>query len=152
MYDPVGVADVVEIERVLVKVGLPLVGFTLAVSPVAVGEMEVVRLTDCVVPLTRDTVTVEVVPRESVLEPVKVRVAVPVPPDATVIVVELKLSVTPFTDVAERVMVPLNPFRLVTEIVVEVDPSLDIVRLDGEALMLKSGVAGVVTVNAYDAL
>ena len=44
------------------KVGLPLVGFTLAVSPVAVGEIEVVRLTACVVPLTRETVTVEVVP------------------------------------------------------------------------------------------
>ena len=62
VYDPVGVAEVVEIERVLVKVGLPLVGLTLAVSPVAVGEIEVVRVTVCVVPLTRETVTVEVVP------------------------------------------------------------------------------------------
>jgi len=47
---------------VLVKVGLPLVGLTLAVNPVAVGVIEVVRLTACVVPLTRETVTVEVVP------------------------------------------------------------------------------------------
>ncbi len=45
----------------LVNVGLPLVGLTLAVRPVAAGE-EVVRLTACVVPLTRETVTVEVVP------------------------------------------------------------------------------------------
>lgn len=49
-------------ERVLVNVGLPLVGFTLAVSPVAAGEIEVDKLTGCVVPLTRETVTVEVVP------------------------------------------------------------------------------------------
>jgi hypothetical protein len=88
------------------------------------------------------------VPRESELEPVKVRVAVPLPPEETVIVVELKVSVTPFTEVAERVMVPLNPFKLVTVIVVDVDPSLDIVRLEGEALMLKSGDGGAVTVNA----
>ena len=46
VYDPVGVAEVVEIESVLVKVGLPLVGLTEAVSPVAVGEIDVVRLTD----------------------------------------------------------------------------------------------------------
>jgi len=45
-----------------VKVGLPLVGFTLAVSPVAAGEIESVKLTACVMPLTRETVTVEVVP------------------------------------------------------------------------------------------
>ena len=62
VYDPVGVAAVVEMVRVLVKVGLPLVGFTDAVSPVAVGEIEVDKLTDCVVPLTRETVTVDVVP------------------------------------------------------------------------------------------
>jgi len=49
-------------ERVLVKVGLPLVGFTLAVSAVAAGEIEAVKLTACVVPLMRETVTVEVVP------------------------------------------------------------------------------------------
>ena len=69
MYDPVCVTEVVEIERVLVKVGLPLVGLTLAVSPVAAGEIEVVRLTDCVVPLTRETVTVDVVPLPCWTEP-----------------------------------------------------------------------------------
>ena len=98
-------------------------------------------------PLVPVMVTV-VVPRESALEPVNVRVAVPLPPDETVIVVELKVSATPLTEVAERVMVPLNPFKLVTVIVVEVDPSLVIVRLEGEALMLKSGGEGAVTVNA----
>lgn len=46
----------------LVNVGLPLVGFTLAVNPVAEGEIVVDKLTGCVVPLTRETVTVEVVP------------------------------------------------------------------------------------------
>ena len=98
-------------------------------------------------PLVPVMVTVTV-PRESPLEPVKVRVAEPLAPPDTVIVVELNVSVTPFTEVAERVTVPLNPFRLVTVIVVEVDPSLDIERLEGEALMLKSGGAGAVTVSA----
>lgn len=88
------------------------------------------------------------VPRESALVPVKVRVAVPLPPDDTVIVLELKVSVTPVTELGERVMVPLNPFRLVTVMVVDVDPSLDIERLDGEALVLKSGDGGAVTVSA----
>lgn len=62
VYDPVGVLDVVDIVSVLVNVGLPLVGFTVAVNPVTDGETDVVRLTDWVAPLTRDTVTVEVVP------------------------------------------------------------------------------------------
>ncbi len=53
---------VVEMVRVLVNDGLPLVGLTLAESPVAVGDMLVVRATDCVVPLTKPTVTAEVVP------------------------------------------------------------------------------------------
>jgi hypothetical protein len=43
-------------------VGFPLVGFTVAVRPVAGGLMLVVSETDWVVPLTRLTVTVEVVP------------------------------------------------------------------------------------------
>lgn len=62
VYDPVAVPFVVEIVRVLVNVGFPLVGLTVAVNPVADGEMDVVRLTDCVVPLTSETVAVEVVP------------------------------------------------------------------------------------------
>ena len=69
VYDPVGVADVVEIDRVLAKVGLPLVGLTDAVSPVAVGEMDVERLTVCEVPLTRDTATVDVVPLPRTTDP-----------------------------------------------------------------------------------
>jgi hypothetical protein len=52
---------VVDIVRVLVKVGLPLVGLTPTVNSVDVGETDAVRATDCVVPLTRLTVTVEVV-------------------------------------------------------------------------------------------
>jgi hypothetical protein len=43
-------------------VGFPLVGFTVAVRPVAEGLMLVLSETDWVVPLTRLTVTVEVVP------------------------------------------------------------------------------------------
>ena len=42
--------------------GVPLVGFTVAVRPVAVGLMLVLSETDWLVPLTRLTVTVEVVP------------------------------------------------------------------------------------------
>jgi len=44
-YDPVGVLEVVEIASVLVKVGFPLVGFTVAVRPVADGLMLVPRET-----------------------------------------------------------------------------------------------------------
>jgi len=43
-------------------VGVPLVGFTVAVRPVAVGLMLVLSETVVLVPLTRLTVTVEVVP------------------------------------------------------------------------------------------
>ena len=63
-------------------------------------------------------------------------------------VVELKVSVTPVTEVAESETVPLNPPWLETVIVTKPDPVRWIVRLDGEALMLKSGAAGAVTVNA----
>ena len=51
-----------EMDNVLVKVGLPLDGFTPTVSPGPVGETVAERVTSCVVPLTRVTVTVEVVP------------------------------------------------------------------------------------------
>jgi hypothetical protein len=61
-YGPAGVLVVVEIVSVLVYVGVPLVGFTVAVRPVADGLMLVVSETVAVVPLTRLTVTVEVVP------------------------------------------------------------------------------------------
>lgn len=69
VYEPAGVDVVVEIVNVLVNVGLPLVGFTVAVSPVAVGEIDVDKVTDCVVPLTRETVTVEVVPLPRTTDP-----------------------------------------------------------------------------------
>jgi len=62
VYDPVGVPAVVEIVSVLVYVGLPLVGFNVAVRPVAVGLMLAVSETVWLVPLTRPTVTVDVVP------------------------------------------------------------------------------------------
>ena len=42
--------------------GFPLVGLTVAVRPVAVGLTLVLSETDWVVPLTKPTVTVEVVP------------------------------------------------------------------------------------------
>jgi hypothetical protein len=87
------------------------------------------------------------VPRESELEPWNVSVEVPVPPDDTVTLAGLKVSVTPLTADADSDTVPLKPFRLVIVIVVDVEPNLDIEALEGETLMLKSGVAGAVTVS-----
>ncbi len=49
--------------------GVPLVGFTVAVRPVAVGLMLVVSETDWLVPLTRLTVTVDVVPDPCTTDP-----------------------------------------------------------------------------------
>jgi hypothetical protein len=60
---------VVVIVNVLVYVGFPLVGFTPTVNPIVVGETLAVRLTDWVVPLTRDTVTVAVVLEPLTTEP-----------------------------------------------------------------------------------
>ena len=106
-----------------------------------------VTVVECVsVPLVPVMVTVNV-PRLSPDEPVKVSTEVPDPPEDTVIEAGLKLAVTPVGGFAESVTVPLNPFRLVTVIVVETDPSLCIVTLAGEALMLKSGGGGAVTVK-----
>jgi hypothetical protein len=45
-YDPAGVLVVVEIVNVLVYVGFPLVGLTVAVRPVAVGLMLALSETD----------------------------------------------------------------------------------------------------------
>ena len=102
----------------------------------------------CVIePLVPVTVTTNV-PRESPLDPWNVKVAVPVPPDVTVMLVGLKVSATPVTDVADNETVPANPFRLVTVIVTEPDPVRCMVRLEGDAEMLKSGGAGAVTVRA----
>ena len=52
----------VEIVNVLVYVGVPLVGFTVAVRPAVDGLTVVLSETVWLVPLTRPTVTVDVVP------------------------------------------------------------------------------------------
>jgi len=52
-------------------VGVPLVGFTLAVRPVADGLILVLSETDWLVPLTRLTVTVEVVPDPWTTDPLE---------------------------------------------------------------------------------
>jgi hypothetical protein len=52
-------------------VGVPLFGFTFAVRPVAVGLMLVLSETDWLVPLTRLTVTVEVVPDPWTTDPLE---------------------------------------------------------------------------------
>jgi hypothetical protein len=61
-YEPVGVLELVEIVNSLAKVGMLLAGLRVEVSPIATGETEDDRLTDWVVPLTSETVTVAVVP------------------------------------------------------------------------------------------
>jgi len=61
-YEPVGVLELVEIVNLLVKVGMLLAGLRVEVSPIATGETADDRLTDWVVPLTSETVTVAVVP------------------------------------------------------------------------------------------
>jgi hypothetical protein len=80
--------------------------------------------------------------------PVNVSVEVPVPPDATVTLAGLNVALTPEgSEPVESVMVPLKPFSEVIVIVVVVAPFLDIDRLEGEALMLKSPVPGALTVR-----
>lgn len=79
------------------------------------------------------------------LFPVKVSVEVPLPPDT---LPGLKLAVTPDgSEPVESVTVPLKPLSEVIVTVVDVEPLLDIVRLVGEALMLKSPVPGALTVR-----
>jgi len=76
--------------------------------------------------------------------PVNVNVELPLPD----IVEELNVAVTPVGSApVDKVTVPLNPLSDVIVTVVEVEPNLDILRLEGEALMLKSGTGGVVTVR-----
>ena len=80
--------------------------------------------------------------------PVNVSVDVPVPPDDTVTLAGLKLALTPDgSALFESEAVPLNPLSEVMVIVVVAEPNLDIVRLEGDALMLKSAAAGAVTVR-----
>jgi hypothetical protein len=95
-------------------------------------------------PLVPVKVTVNV-PRLSTDEPVNVTSETPDPPSGTVTRPGLKPTLTPVGGVADNETVPLNPFKLVTVIAVESIPNLGILRLDGEALMLKSG--GGVTVR-----
>jgi len=76
--------------------------------------------------------------------PVNVRVEVPLP----VKLAGLNVAVTPEGSApVESETVPLNPLSDVMVMVVDVAPFLDIVKLEGEALMLKSGDAGAVTVR-----
>ena len=79
------------------------------------------------------------------LFPLKVRVEDPDPP---VTDAGLKVAVTPEgSEPVESVTVPVNPLSEVIVIVVVVEPLLDICRLVGDALMLKSPVPGAVTVR-----
>lgn len=98
-------------------------------------------------PLTPVIVTVKVPVGVLPPLPVNVRVDVPVPPDATVTLAGLKLALTPVGVVVESETVPVKLFNDVIVTVVDVEPDLDIVRLEGDALMLKSPVAGGVTVK-----
>lgn len=79
------------------------------------------------------------------LFPWKVRVEVPLPPD---MLVGLNVAVTPDGSVpTESVTVPLNPLSDVIVMVVLTELLLCIVRLVGDALMLKSPVPPAVTVR-----
>jgi hypothetical protein len=81
--------------------------------------------------------------------PVKVNVDVPLPPEATATLVGLKLAVTPDGSApVDSETVPLKPLSDVMVTVVDADPNLFIVRLEGDALMLKSPpVPAAVTVR-----
>lgn len=80
--------------------------------------------------------------------PVNVSVDAPVPPDDTVTLAGLNVALTPLGSVlVESETVPLKPLSEVMVIVVVAEPLLDIVRLEGDALVLKSPVARAVTVR-----
>ncbi len=77
--------------------------------------------------------------------PVNVSVEVPPPP---VTLVGLNVAVTPVgSALVDSDTVPVNPLSEVIVIVVAAEPPLDIVRLVGDVLMLKSAAAGAVTVR-----
>jgi len=77
--------------------------------------------------------------------PVKVSVDVPDPP---VTLAGLKLALTPDgSALFDSETVPVNPPVEVIVMVVVAEPLLDICRLVGDALMLKSPVPGAVTVR-----
>jgi hypothetical protein len=96
-------------------------------------------------PLVPVTVTVNVPVGVWPPPPVKVKVEVPLP--ATL--AGLKVAETPEgSEPVENETVPLKPPDGVTVMVVDAEPDLVIVRLVGEALMLKSPpVPAVVTVR-----
>ena len=99
-------------------------------------------------PLVPVTVTVNVPVAVPPPWPLKVNVDVPLPPEATVTLVGLKLAVSPAGSApVDSETVPLKPLSDVMVIVVDADPNLFIVRLEGNALMLKSPVTGAVTVR-----
>jgi hypothetical protein len=89
------------------------------------------------------------VPVVAVPEVLNVMVDVPVPPETRVTMAGLNVAVVPVGGaVLDNVIVPLNPFSEVNVIVDVPLPPCMIVTVVGEALMLKSGEAVVVTVNA----
>jgi hypothetical protein len=88
------------------------------------------------------------VPVVAVPEALKVIVDVPVPPETRVTATGLNVAVVPLGGaVLVNVIVPLNPFSEVNVIVDVPLPPCMIVTDAGEALMLKSGGAVVVTVS-----
>jgi len=97
-------------------------------------------------PLVPVTVTVNVPVTVIPPWPLKVNVDVPLPTEVTVTLVGLRLAVSPAGSApVDNVTVPEKPPSDVIVIVVDADPNLFIVRLEGDALMLKSPVTGAVT-------
>lgn len=93
------------------------------------------------VPLVPVTVTVKVPVAVPPPCPVNVNVDVPLPPEAIVTLVGLRVAVTPAGSApVDSDTVPLKPFSDVMVVVVDADPDLVIVRLEGDVLMLKSPV------------
>lgn len=72
---------------------------------------------------------------------------VPVPPDDTVTEDGLKVALTPEGGLAESETVLLKPFKLPMVIVAVAEPLFDMLRLDCDAVMLKSGGGGGETVS-----
>jgi hypothetical protein len=77
--------------------------------------------------------------------PVNVSVEVPLPP---VTLAGLNVTLTPEgSALSDSETVPVNPLSEVIVMVVVAEPLLDICRLVGDALMLKSPVPGALTVR-----
>jgi len=97
-------------------------------------------------PLVAVTVIVYV-PAAPLPFPVNVSIDVPLPPDVTVTETGLKVALTPEGGLAVSETVPLKPFKLAIVMVAEAEPDFDMLRLDGAALMLKSGGGGGKTLS-----